>query len=99
MADDHPIEDAIAKFMPQRHRPNAGGPGQMPPSGTADRLAVLTLLESLEKQIEESHKRVHEAIQRIRDQMALADERIAAASQKMNDAAQDMIDANRSLRG
>src|SRR6516162_1258141 len=87
--------DAVAKFIPSRHR-NAPS---MPEPALADKLAVTALVEALEKEIDETHKRLHEAIQRIRDQVALADRNVEAGSQKMHAAAQDMIDAIRSLRG
>jgi hypothetical protein len=61
---DKLMGDAVAKFLPQRHRGNA----PMPEPGTADKLTVLTLLA----QVEADNKRITETIRKIHDQLNLA---------------------------
>jgi hypothetical protein len=67
--------DAVAKFVPQRHR-NAP---PMPEPGAADKLAVIDLVEA----IEADYKRIGENLQKIRDQLTLAGNSITAASEQM----------------
>jgi hypothetical protein len=67
--------DAVAKFVPQRHRNTPS----MPEPGIADKLAVIDLIEA----IETDHKRIGENIQKIRQQLTLAGDSITAASEQM----------------
>jgi hypothetical protein len=92
MDEKHPIEEAVAKFLPQRHRPPNANSGQMPEPGTADRLAVLTLIEKLESHNDAHHRHIKEELERIRDQLKLAFGNIDQAGEQM-------INAIRSLRG